>query len=98
MEYKIKRILHSGSKGTRGTDKTTDSRYQPRIGRTVDLDLDNIFVDYPIRIPYIKDSDGSDYRGHFLYAGYLNNSIGIINNTVIIETFNSIYEFEKVYK
>lgn len=95
MEYKITKITHSGTIGERGS-KRIDERFLVKIGRTVDLDLDNIFVDYPIQIPYIKDSDGSDYRGHLLYAGYLNNSIGIINDSVIIETFNTIYEFEKI--
>jgi len=62
MEYKIERILHSGSKGLRGADRL-DGRYQMRIGRTVDLELKNITVGESLYLKYIKDPDGSDYHG-----------------------------------
>lgn len=93
MEYKIKRILHSGSRGTRGTDRV-DGRYPMRIGRTVELDLDNVKLGKPMIINYLKNADGSDYSNMYLRTS---NVISIIStaSAVFIETMNSIFTFEK---
>lgn len=53
MEYKITKITHSGTKGERGQDRT-DGRYPMRIGRTVELDLDNVKLGKPMIINYLK--------------------------------------------
>ena len=65
MEYKIARIQHSGTCGERWTDRE-DGRYIHRVGRTVELDVENIEVGIPMTLYYLKDQDGSDYSGYIL--------------------------------
>lgn len=93
MTYKIKSIKHSGRKEKRGNNRT-DGRYPKRIGRIVELDPFELIRGYPLYLYYLKDSDGSDYIGTFLTSFI----VDVIqdNNTLIVETNNSIYEFEKV--
>lgn len=94
MEYRIKQILHSGAKGIRGTDRA-DGRYPMRVGRTIDLKLDDIMLGCPMPIAYLKDKDGSDYN-HCLCTSSVKGPIKIEGTTVTIETANSIFIFEKV--
>ena len=54
MEYKIARIQHSGTCGERWTDRE-DGRYIHRVGRTVELDVENIDVGIPMILHYVKD-------------------------------------------
>ena len=98
MEYKIERILHSGSKGLRGADRL-DGRYQIRIGRTVDLELKNITVGEPLYLKYIKDADGSDYHG-ILCTSRVVNFDCICNKSgdwIKIETLNSIFILQALF-
>lgn len=93
MECKITKITHSGTKGERGQDRT-DGRYPMRIGRTVELDLDNVKLGKPMIINYLKNADGSDYSNMCLRT----SSVVLIISTaraVFIETMNSIFTFEK---
>ena len=94
MEYKITKITHSGTKGERGQDRT-DGRYPMRIGKTVELDLDNVKLGKPMIINYLKSADGSDYNNMYLRTS---NVISIIStaSTAFIETMNSIFTFEKI--
>lgn len=94
MEYKINRILHSGTKGIRGIERT-DGRYPMGIGRTVDLNLDDIQNGYPMILNYIKNADGSDYSNMYLRTSCVSTIIKM-PRTVTIETLNSIFEFEKI--
>ena len=90
MEYKITKITHSGTKGKRGQDRT-DGRYPMRIGRTVDLDLDNVKLGKPMIINYLKNADGSDYSNMYLRTSCVISTA----SAVFIETMNSIFIFEK---
>ena len=100
MLYKIESIKHSGTCGKRGTERT-DGIYPFRIGRVVKLNIDDIEIEYPLVIRYVKDSDGTPMRylvlrtsfvKSFEYSKDKNGEITCIN----VETENSIYEFKKV--
>ena len=93
MEYKITKITHSGTKGERGQDRT-DGRYPMRIGRTVELDLDNVKLGKPMIINYLKNADGSDYSNMCLRTSSVVSIISAAS-AVFIETMNSIFTFEK---
>lgn len=93
MEYRITKITHSGTKGKRGQNRT-DGRYPMRIGRIVELDLDNVKLGKPMIINYLKNADGSNYSNMCLRT----SSVVLIISTasaVFIETMNSIFTFEK---
>lgn len=94
MEYKIARIQHSGTCGERWTDRE-DGRYIHRIGRTVDLNVENIEVGIPMILHYLRDQDGSDYSGYILATSRVKRIYVPDDNTVIIETRNSIFRFER---
>lgn len=99
MEYKIKIILHSGSKGIiRGIDRT-DGRYPMRIGRIVDLELKNITVGEPLYLKYVKDSDGSDYHGVLCISRVVNFDCTYdkSSNWIKIETLNSIFILKALF-
>ena len=93
MEYKIKRITHSGTCGERGKDRT-DDRYPLRIGRTVDLELDFVKPGLPLFLKYLKDSDGLDMPWKAIRTSHV-VSVSTYDNIVRLETMNSIFEFEK---
>lgn len=95
-QYKIKEILHSGSCGIRGT-KRTDGRYPLRIGRTVDFDVTKLTRNAPMIISYICDSDGTSLEGLVLYTSYV-ISVTVKVTEVTVETENSIYVFERIWK
>ena len=60
MLYKIESIKHS--RGTlKGLDRQ-DDRYPMRIGRIISLDIDDILIDFPLIIKYVRDSDGTPMR------------------------------------
>lgn len=92
--YKIKSISHSGTKAVRGTPRT-DGRYPLRVGRTVNLDIDNITVGIPLFLNYAKDENGNDYSGYYLRCSIIQGIHFIGDKCGCIETNNTIYEFEK---
>ena len=93
--YKIKSILHSGVDGERNTPRT-DGRYPQRIGRIVEIDDDNIFIGVPFQLNYVKDENGNDYRGFVKRTSCVIDWDYIYDNRIRIETYRTIYEFEKV--
>ena len=100
MLYKIKSIKHSGTYGERGTDRT-DGRYPLRIDRIVDFDIKDIEVGYPLLLQYIKDYDGTPMKFSLLKTSNIVEvtnigELGISPLSVIVETENSIFEFERV--
>lgn len=95
-QYKIKNILHSGSCGVRGT-KRTDGRYPLRIGRIVELDVSKIIRNVPMIISYVCDSDGTSLEGLVLYTSRV-VGITVKVTEVTVETENSIYVFERMWK
>ena len=95
MEYRIKRILHAGSEGVRGTERT-DGRYPLRIGRTINLDIDSIKIGQPFILWYLKNADGSDYSNKWLPTSNVVGIHGLDGAFICVETLNSIYEFEAV--
>lgn len=94
MEYKIVRIQHSGTCGERWTDRE-DGRYIHRVGRTVELDVENIDVGIPTTLHYLNDQDSSDYSSFILATSRVKRVYVPDDNTVIVETRNSIFRFEK---
>lgn len=94
MEYKIIRIQHTGSCGERGEDRT-DGEYPTRIGRTVELDPEHISIDLPMLLMYIKGSDGTDIHGKYICTSRVKN-VNADESKVVVETWNSIFTFERV--
>lgn len=94
-QYKIKTILHSGTKGERGTPRI-DGRYPLRIGRIVELDEKYLKEGIQLILNYVKDENGDDYRGLSLYCSTIKDWDYVYNNRIRIETNNSIYELEEV--
>ena len=99
MLYKIASIKHS--RGTlKGLDRQ-DDRYPMRIGRIISLDIDDILIDFPLIIKYVRDSDGTPMRNLVLrtsfvkYFEYIKDENGVIN-WINIVTENSIYKFKRV--
>ena len=99
MLYKIASIKHS--KGTlKGLDRQ-DDRYPQRIGRIISLDINDILIDFPLIIKYVRDYDGTTMRNlilrtslvkSFEYIKDKNGNIDCIN----VVTENSIYKFERI--
>ena len=95
--YKIKSIRHSGTRGTRGTERT-DGRYPLRVGRIVSIDLDALSVGFPLVLEYVKDENGNDYSGYFLRCSIIQGIHAVSSNLFCVETNNTIYEFESEVK
>ena len=93
--YKIKSILHSGRKGERNTPRE-DGRYPLRIGRIVELDVNNLIEGISLVLDYVTDEKGNDYRGYCLQCSRIVDWDYIYENRICIETNNSIYELEEV--
>ena len=99
MLYKIESIKHS--RGTlKGLDRQ-DDRYPMRIGRIISIDIDDILIDFPLIIKYVRDSDGTPMRNLVLRTSfvksfeYIKDENGVIN-WINIVTENSIYKFKRV--
>ena len=69
MLYKIKSIKHSKGK-LKGLDRQ-DDRYPLRIGRIINLDINDILIDFPLIIRYVRDSDGTPMRWMILRTSLL---------------------------
>ena len=95
MNYRIKSILHSGRRGERNTPRT-DGRYPLRINRIVEFTDKDIVVGIPFLLRYIKDENGNDYTGFCLTTSKVIDWDYVYDNSIRIETYNSIYEFERV--
>lgn len=65
------------------------------IGRIVDLDVQQIRVGKPMNLNYLLDADGSDYSKKHLTTSSVTN-LNKLERKLIIETANSIFEFEKL--
>ena len=66
-----------------------------RIGRIVDLDVQQIRVGKPMNLNYLLDAEGSDYSKKHLITSSVTN-LNKLERKLIIETANSIFEFEKI--
>ena len=100
MSYKITSIKHGGTYSERDTERQ-DGRYPLRIGRIVNLDVDYIEIGYPLVIRYVRDSDDTPMKFSLLKTSNVVsvNSVGEIKCDplfVVVETENSIFEFERV--
>ena len=99
MLYKIESIKHS--RGTlKGLDRQ-DDRYPMRIGRIISLDIDDILIDFPLIIKYVRDSDGIPMRNLVLRTSLVNSLEYIKDKNAYIDcinvvTENSIYKFKRV--
>lgn len=93
--YKIKSILHSGTKGKRGTSRE-DGRYPLRIGRIVELDVKDLREGMSLILDYVKDENGNDYSGYHLVCSAIKNWDYVYDNVIRVETNNTIYELEEV--
>lgn len=99
MLYKIESIKHS--RGTlKGLDRQ-DDRYPMRIGRIINIDINDILIGFPLIIKYVRDSDGTPMRNLVLRTSfvksfeYIKDENGVIN-WINIVTENSIYKFKRV--
>lgn len=91
--YRIISISHSGTKGARGIERT-DGRYPKRIGRIVDVDIENLALSTPLILNYIKDENGNDYSQYFLRCSNIQGIHIVSKSLFCVETVNTIYEFE----
>ena len=96
MLYKIVSIKHSKGE-LKGLDRQ-DNGYPIRIGRIISLDINDILIDFPLLIKYVRDSDGTPMRYIMPLRTSFVKSFKYVkdNNEDVTETQNSIYEFEKV--
>lgn len=89
--YKVKEILHSGTKGEKYTPRT-DGRYPLRISRLCDV---YVKAGLPMKIEWITDENGNDYKGYSIWT----STVGRCENdgkTLTVHTLNSIYVFEHI--
>lgn len=98
MLYKISSIKHSKGE-LKGLDRQ-DDRYPMRIGRIISLNINDILIGFPLIIKYVRDSDGTPMKFSVLKTSNVVeiNSVGEVECDplfVIVETENSIFEFEK---
>lgn len=87
-EYKIISINHKHNNKER-----KDGRYPERIGRICKRPIYEIGD--PMIVEYISNADGTDYSGYFLRTSCVVD-YKEYQDYLIIETENSIYEFEKI--
>jgi len=95
--YKIKGILHSGTKGKRYTQREDDV-YPQRKNRIVMFDKNQIFIGMPFVFQYVKDENGEDYSRYCLQVSSVMDIPMDKENMIIVETVNSFYVFEKIEK
>lgn len=93
--YKIISILHNGKHGARYIPKSDDG-YLARLNRVVAINEKSITIGTPCFFNYVKDADGNDYSRYGLITSYVVDWDFIFEDTIQIETENSIYEFKKV--
>lgn len=93
--YKIKLIVHSGSKGERNTPRM-DGRYPLRINRIVKLCSSSLIEGTRLVLEYVKDENGNDYSGMYLFCSTIKDWDYVYENRIRIETCNSIYELEEI--
>ncbi len=109
-QYIIKNIYHSGTKGSRGVERT-DGRYPLRKGRMVEFDPKDIVIGEPARLIYLTDENKEPYpesTKEDLYFHlpiihlpmlWTSNVVSITNLTpeeIILETLNSIFILQLV--
>ena len=93
--YRIKSILHTGVDGERDTPRT-DGRYPFRINRIVEFDEKDIVCGERFRLDYVTDENGNYYRGFHKWTSCVVDWDYVFENRIRIETYRTIYEFEKV--
>lgn len=88
-EYRIVDIRDAKTRITR-----SDGKCQSRIGRIVKKP--NPHIGLPMILEYVRNTDGTDYSGlkTSLVCGLFINEKG----NLVVETMNSVYEFEVVRK
>ena len=91
--YRISSIKFNGAGSKYGEEKT-DEYSLKRIGRTVDITNSLLSVGACGYIPYIKDVDGTDIGWNAMITSYI-TKLNEQENKIIVETQNSIYEFER---
>ena len=96
--YKIKSILHSGKLGERGTTRT-DNYNLLRVNRIIKFNdsvhYGSIQVGFPMTAQYVKDANGRTIPWGFCTSTVVDWDY-IYENTIRVETLNTIYEFERV--
>ena len=94
-QYRIKSILHNGRKGERNTPRT-DGRYQLRIGRVVNLNINDLINGTNLILDYVTDENGNDYSDYYLQCTRIKDWDYVYENVIRVETNNTIYEFEEI--
>ena len=94
MKYRIAKILHNGTAGAKGTERT-DGEYPDRKGKIVEVNFDNWHIGSRILMPYIVDEDDVLY-GKMLDTSGAERIEKNSDGSVILATEYSIYHFEKV--
>ena len=88
-EYRIVDIRDAQTRNTR-----LDGRYPLRIGRIVEKPYAHIGL--PMILNYIRNADGTDYSGMILRTSRVCGSFINEKGNLVVETMNSVYEFEVV--
>jgi hypothetical protein len=91
MFYKITQILHNGTFGKYGTERT-DGEYLARKGRIVEVVFRNIKVGIPLILHYVTDEEGNACTGKYLISSPVNDFYIGADHVLRITTRNSIYE------
>ena len=96
--YRIKSILHSGKLGERGTPRT-DGYNASRVNRIIKFNdsvrYGSIQVGFPMTAQYIRDENGKSIPWGFCTSTVVDWDY-ISEDTIRVETQNTIYEFERV--
>ena len=90
-EYRIVDIRDARTRNTR-----LDGRYPLRIGRIVEKP--NVHIGLPMILNYIRNADGTDYSGMTLRTSRVISNYTNEKGNIVVETMNSVYEFEVVKK
>ena len=88
-EYRIVDILDAKTRVTR-----SDGRYPLRIGRITKKP--NPRIGLPMILEYVRNADGTDYSGNILRTSRVCGSFINERGNLVVETTNSVYEFELV--
>ena len=88
-EYRIVDIRDAKTRITR-----SDGRYPLRIGRITKKP--NPHIGLPMILEYVRNADGTDYSGNILRTSRVCGSFINEKGNLVVETTNSVYEFELV--
>jgi hypothetical protein len=90
MLYKISNILHSGTMGVRGTERT-DRESLARKGKIVEWMSMYTPQGMRLLLRYVIENNKDELYGKYMFSSLIENTTYKANGQVSVETENSIY-------